>query len=1208
METKKTVKLRIDNKEYLASPGQTILQVAREYEISIPTLCYDPRLNPYGSCLLCVVEVEGSPKLALSCATEIREGMAVLTKNERIFKARKNALDMLLSNHFADCRGNCFEKCPANVDVQGYLAHANAGNYYEALELIMKSNPLPMVCGRVCVRYCEAGCRRKNVESSVAVNFIKRYISDLQRDNLPKPLVEKKTGKKVAVIGGGPSGLTAAYFLAKSGHSVTIFDAQPHLGGMVRWGIPDYRLPRETLDKEINYILSHGIETCLGKKLGTDFSLDDLKSQNFESVYLALGAWKAKKMGVKNEEIDGVMGGINFLEKVKKEGAPSLKGHVVVVGGGNTAVDAARTALRCGPSKVSILYRRTREEMPADDVEIEDALEEGVEIKYLVAPLEILSDNGKVKAIKCQQMKLGDPDASGRRKPIPVQGSETDIECSFIIGAIGQDCDVKGVNNSQFGEIKTTKWNTIVVDDKSLETSAKGVFAGGDVVSGPLAAIDAIGAGKRAAEVINGYLKDGRIIVPSTEFLSKKLNLDEIPPSYFEKLQKIERTKMVQKEVECRVKCFEEVDLGIPKDKVATETGRCLSCGCTSVFTCDLKKYAAEYNVDQTRYKGKAKKLPVDERHPEISLDPNKCILCGRCVRLCGEIIGASAIGFVNRGFDTLVKPAMDKPLQKTTCVSCGNCIETCPTGAIDYHLPFEKPGPWTSIPKESICNFCGVGCNVVFNKSSSTTWYVTAKMLNEQTPGLICYKGRFGHSFIRDSQRITSPRSLANGTLHTKTTSEACVDAGEALNTIPRKNGSDSLLYLVSPRSTNEEIMLLKKMAEAGKVQIGSMEVDNEMIAAYRAVENKKSLASIESLASSDYIILVDSDPDENNPVLGFKIRQALKNKAKLIWIGGKPNRLAGGAELKLEVTRGTEYRVFSSILKIVLGSKNSSSCTGCLENSFVSSLPETFEVAKESGISREQIVKISQIISDGTKKIVFVSSMTKGKYNLANQVKSIVNILSATGRSDLSSNGLLLSASHSNLMGFMDILSTPVPAEQIIQKIKQGKLKSIFSFGENPAEISEISGNLAGISYKIALDVLESETTKNAQLVIPMSPYAEEAGSITSMDNKINRFMKSLETRTEQTGFEVLSGLYSKVVGNEITFDQIRKEVAYKIQGYGDITTTGFDAVKVRVDSEHECGLKSVSESNTAPSIHPESALALEKYVKEKVSHLNK
>ncbi|MCX7959087.1 MAG: FAD-dependent oxidoreductase, partial [Deltaproteobacteria bacterium] len=647
------VKIKINGKEISADPSMTILNAARENGIEIPTLCYDPRLPPYGSCLVCVVELRNQNRLVMSCTTPVAEGMDIYTDSEMALESRQKALSMLLSNHYADCRGPCYINCPANVDVQGYLALANAGLYYEALELIRETNPMPLTCGRVCVRYCEANCRRKDIDSPVAVNVMKRYVSDLEYDRLPPPKPAPKNGKKVAIVGGGPAGLTCAYYLAKQGYSVTIFDKQPKLGGMLRYGIPEYRLPQEILDKEINYLLAHGIEAKNNVKIGSDITLSQLR-KDYDAVYVAVGAWTAKPMGIENENHHSILSGIKFLEQVKKDGPPRLEGTVVVIGGGNTAIDAARTALRCGSKKVAILYRRTRNEMPADHDEVEDAIAEGVEIQFLVAPKKAVIEGDKLRGIECYRMELGEPDSSGRRRPVAIKGSEFVYECSYIISAIGQEPVLDFAEN-----LKITKWNTIEASPETYATNIEGVFTGGDVFTGPMAAIDAIGAGRKAAMVIDTYIRTGKTERLKTDFLSKKTAVAELDKSFFESQPKTERTKIPKSDPKERIRNYKEVDHIITKDMAEKESLRCLSCGCNSVFDCDLKVFSGEYAARQESYHGKAKKYRVDDRHPFIILDANKCILCGRCVRYCSDVIGISALGFVNRGFDTVVKPCL---------------------------------------------------------------------------------------------------------------------------------------------------------------------------------------------------------------------------------------------------------------------------------------------------------------------------------------------------------------------------------------------------------------------------------------------------------------------------------------------------------------------------------------------------------------------
>ena len=501
------LKIKINSKEYTANPGDTILDVVRRYDIdAIPTLCHDPKLPPYGSCYLCVVEVEGLAKLVPSCSSPVTPGMAVHTNNERIKESRRTALELLLSNHYADCLGPCTQTCPAGVDVQGYIALMSMGRYRDAVKLIKETNPLPLVCGRVCVRECETACRRNLVDDKVGIDYLKRYAADIDIEDPWVPSCPQRNGKKVAIVGGGPAGLTCAYFLTLKGYSPTIFENLPNLGGMLRYGIPEYRLPKAMLDREIKWITDLGVEVKTGAKLGKDFTLESLK-KGYAAVFLALGAQKAKTMGVADEEsTKGVLGGVDFLGQMQSANPPAISGTVVVVGGGNTAVDAARTSLRIGAKKVIIVYRRTVSEMPAHPMEVEAAAEEGVEMTFLSAPVSIVAKNGKLKALRCIRMELGEMDASGRRSPKPVPGSEYDIPCDFIISAIGQDIDL-GTLDTESG-VKATRQKAIVVDKDSFVTSVPGVFAGGDVATGPAVAIDAIAHGKRAALAIDQYITD----------------------------------------------------------------------------------------------------------------------------------------------------------------------------------------------------------------------------------------------------------------------------------------------------------------------------------------------------------------------------------------------------------------------------------------------------------------------------------------------------------------------------------------------------------------------------------------------------------------------------------------------------------------------------------------------------------------------------
>lgn len=366
------IKLTINGQEIEAAAGKTILEVVRDNNLDdIPTLCHSPELKPYGSCFVCVVQVKGRGNLVPSCATRITSGMEVETKNERIIDSRKTAFELLLSNHYADCVSPCLEGCPANVDAQGYIALSAMGELQQAIDLIREKNPLPAVCARVCVRKCEDVCRRMDVDTPVAINNIKRYLSDAENAYATEPECLPATGKTVGIVGSGPAGLTAAWFLGKQGIKPVIYEAKERTGGMLRYGIPEYRLPDDVMDKEVEYIKKVGAEIHCNVKVGTDITLNELKNKH-DALFLAAGAWTGKAMRVEGEfDTEGVVTGADFLPE-KVDNPEPLTGTIVVVGGGNTAMDAARTAWRLNADKVIVLYRRTKAQMPADKMEIED--------------------------------------------------------------------------------------------------------------------------------------------------------------------------------------------------------------------------------------------------------------------------------------------------------------------------------------------------------------------------------------------------------------------------------------------------------------------------------------------------------------------------------------------------------------------------------------------------------------------------------------------------------------------------------------------------------------------------------------------------------------------------------------------------------------------------------------------------------------------
>ncbi len=680
----KRIKVTVNGRETEVYENLTILQALLQEDIHIPHLCYDIRLErSNGNCGLCVVELEenNTRREVKACQTPIKEGMVICTNSPRLVNYRKIRLEQLLSDHNADCVAPCVKTCPANIDIQRYLRHVGNGNFEEALRTIKNNNPFPVVCGRVCPHPCEAQCRRNLVDSPVAINNVKRFVADwdMKDDNPWIPKKKPDTGKKIAVIGAGPSGLAAAYYSAINGHDVTVFERQEHAGGMMRYGIPEYRLPKATLDKEIGVIEKLGVKIMTGKALGTHVMLEDLH-KDFDAVYLAIGSWRATPMHIDGENNEGVWLGIQYLEQVTKHAEINLGDTVVVIGGGNTAIDCARTALRGGAKSVKLVYRRTQEEMPAEPYEVEEALREGVEMLFLMAPTKISVVNGK-KQLQCIHMTLGEPDRSGRRRPVPVEGSEIDIEADTIIGAIGQSTNTQFLYNDL--PVQLNKWGDIEINGKTSQTSEINIFAGGDCVTGPATVIQAVAAGRHAAESMDSFLLKGYIKESNVDYSCSRGSLEDLPRNEFESMPKLQRNPMPSLPISERSQNFEEVELGYDEETARQEARRCLKCGCNERYTCDLRKEASAHNIVFEKPIHERPYLPIVEDHPYIVRDHNKCIACGRCIAACAEVEGPDVLSYYMEQGRLLVGTKSGLPLAKTDCVSCGQCVNACPCGAL---------------------------------------------------------------------------------------------------------------------------------------------------------------------------------------------------------------------------------------------------------------------------------------------------------------------------------------------------------------------------------------------------------------------------------------------------------------------------------------------------------------------------------------------
>jgi NADH-quinone oxidoreductase subunit F len=473
----------------------------------------------------------------------------------------------------------CQHACPVGINVPKYLRAIVEGNYVEAAEIIRERNPFPGICGRICHHPCEVKCRRGELDDPVSIRALKRFAADCYFQNVrerPEPFPLTKN-ERVAVVGAGPAGLTCAFYLRRMGYPVTVFEALPVGGGMLGVAIPEFRLPSWVIEKEIQHIKDRGVEIRYNTPININYTVEDLMEEGYRAVFIAAGTQKSQRIGIPGEdaELEGLHFGLSFLRDIKMGKEVQVGERVAVIGGGNTAIDSARTAMRLGAKEVNIFYRRTREEMPVSEVEFEGALEEGVGINFLVNPTRVLRDNGRVTGLECIRMRLGEADETGRRRPIPVEGTEFHVEADTVIPAVGQAPDLSFLPPDT--KLERSRWDALKVDSNTLATNIPGIFAGGDFVTGPTYVVEAIAAGRRGAVAIDKYLRGepGRV-----ELIEER---EEVPSEVLEaELDEVAKEKariqVPLLPLEDRVKGFAEIELCFSEEKAQEEANRCLRC------------------------------------------------------------------------------------------------------------------------------------------------------------------------------------------------------------------------------------------------------------------------------------------------------------------------------------------------------------------------------------------------------------------------------------------------------------------------------------------------------------------------------------------------------------------------------------------------------------------------------------------------------
>ncbi|MDZ4247022.1 MAG: molybdopterin-dependent oxidoreductase, partial [Dehalococcoidia bacterium] len=943
--------------------------------------------------------------------------------------------------------------------------------------------------------------------------------------------------------------LSAAYFLALRGHSVTIFEAMPLPGGMLRYGIPSYRLPKEVLDKEISDIVKLGVTIQTGKHLGKDFKFDSLFEGGFKAVFLATGAGISIPLDIPGEDMEGVVSGLGFLSEAYT-GTPSTKGRrVAVIGGGNTAMDAARTALRLGSEKVTVLYRRSRDDMPAINEEIEDAEAEGIEFTFQAAPLRFEGGNAGVEKVICGRTEPGKPDESGRASPQLVPGSEFAVAADLVIVASGQRPDLsyisaKGSLPGSAQSFRPGRGGTIQVDKDTLFTGINGVFAGGDLVTGAATAIEAMAAGRKAALAISEYLKDGRTTPKQYQFNSARGSLEQADIQEYSDIKRVPRELVKKLEPASRTGSFDEIATGFSLEQAQNEAARCLQCGCYAIDKCVLRALATRYGMKAPETRAKYT-FPVDNSNPFVERDDNKCVLCGLCGRICRDYLGVGALpaGFRPANISTMV------PLKNTSCITCGECIDVCPVGTLNPDGEL-KSNSFAA----TICPYCSVGCGLQLNIKENAVLNARGDVSNPVNQGQICFRGRFGCSFANHPDRLTHPMVRRNGKLVEASWDEALDMAASGF----KDNRGDGFAALASARMTNEEIYLLQKFTRA---VMGSNNIDNSgrfchdpSVSTLAGGQMAMPVYSISGLGNSACFLLIGSDISTSLPVLWQKLRKAVINGGSLLVIDPRETEAAKFANTWLQPRPGTDTALLMGIMNVIIEAEQA-------DAAFIEERTAGYETLKSSlaGYSPDKVEGITGVPADRIEELAFTfaqtlpatilySSGVSGQQKGAETIQALHNLLLLTGNIDKPGAGIFPLPGQNNVIGACEMGGLPnmlpgykniadpdnrKPFEQkwavtlkevpgltfheCLEAAGRGDIKALYITGTNPAVSgtgsSRVIESLQKLDFLVVQDLFLTETASRAHVVLPAASSVEKGGTFTNVERRLQKFSPCIQ-----------------------------------------------------------------------------------------------